>query len=128
MLDSLLNDVVKEMGSSFDRRRFVPYVAVHEFEGLLFSDCDGLSRSIYRPDLKDALAAIRRQVESPEAINDSQETAPSKRPLALMPEYKKPIYGCLAAMRIGLDCIRRECSLFDQWLMALEAITSSRPS
>ena len=29
MLDSLLNDVVKEMGSSFDRRRFVPYVAVH---------------------------------------------------------------------------------------------------
>ena len=35
-------DIAESMGRTFDARRFIPYVSMHEFEALLFSDCDGL--------------------------------------------------------------------------------------
>jgi hypothetical protein len=37
--DALLGEVIEAMGGRFDPRRFVPFVVMHEFEGLLFSDC-----------------------------------------------------------------------------------------
>ena len=37
--EALAGDIACEMGGGFDRRRFLPYVAMHEFEALLFSDC-----------------------------------------------------------------------------------------
>src|SRR6266498_2008805 len=37
--DALLKDVAKEIDKPV---RFVPFVMMHEFEGLLFSDCDAL--------------------------------------------------------------------------------------
>jgi hypothetical protein len=40
------------MGSRFDVRRFIPFVVMHVFEGLLFSDCAAFSRGIDRPDLE----------------------------------------------------------------------------
>jgi hypothetical protein len=36
-------------GGRFDPRRFVPFVVMHEFEGLLFSDCAAFSRGIAAP-------------------------------------------------------------------------------
>ncbi len=36
MEDAVNNDVAAEMGSRFDPERFVPFVVMHEFEGLLF--------------------------------------------------------------------------------------------
>jgi hypothetical protein len=57
---AVLDDVIAEMGSRFDPWRFVPFVVMHEFEGLLFSDCAGFSRAIGRPDLEAGLRRIRR--------------------------------------------------------------------
>jgi len=37
--ERLVVSVAEEMGAAFDRNRFVPYVMMHEFEALLFSDC-----------------------------------------------------------------------------------------
>ncbi len=34
--DAVRDDLVNEMGQRFDSRRFVPFVVMHEFEGLLF--------------------------------------------------------------------------------------------
>ncbi|MDP1586260.1 MAG: DUF4276 family protein [Prosthecobacter sp.] len=53
---------------------------------------------------------------SPEEINDSPQTAPSKRILKLMPGYEKPLYGSLAAIEVGIDVMRSECKRFDQWV------------
>jgi hypothetical protein len=36
--DAVRDDVAAEMGNRFDLGRFVPFVVMHEFEGLLFSD------------------------------------------------------------------------------------------
>src|SRR6266478_3806313 len=37
-------DIGAEMGGTFNACRFIPFVVMHEFEGLLFSDCAAFSR------------------------------------------------------------------------------------
>ena len=116
----LLADIVREIGEDFDVRRFVPFVVVHEFEGLLFSDCQAFARSIGRSDLATAFQSIRNQFASPEAINDSPLSAPSKRVAQLVPGYQKPLFGALAALAIGIGAMRRECAHFRTWVDRLE--------
>jgi hypothetical protein len=121
---ALLADVIAQMGKSFNPRRFVPFVVMHEFEGLLFSDCAGFSRGIGRSGLEAAFKAIRDQFPTPEDINDSPVTAPSKRVKDLVPGYEKPLLGSLAALEIGLNSIRHECPHFNGWLVQLESRSS----
>lgn len=117
---ALLADIRDEMGDDFNQNRFIPYVMMHEFEGLLFSDAVRFGQGICRPDLSPDFKAIRDQFASPEEINDSPLTAPSKRILDLFPEYEKPVMGTLAVLEIGLDAIRNECPLFRGWIERLE--------
>ena len=44
--NALLADVTQALGGDFDARRFVPFVVMHEFEGLLFSNCEGFADGI----------------------------------------------------------------------------------
>ena len=117
---AVLEDISESLGGSFDPRRFVPYVVMHEFEGLLFSDPDRFARGIGRPDLSSELQAIRADFDTPEEINDSPETHPSERIMELYKGYQKPLMGVLAVEEIGLDAIRGECPLFDRWVEKLE--------
>ncbi|RJQ41143.1 MAG: DUF4276 family protein [Dehalococcoidia bacterium] len=118
--NALSEDILRQLGSDFDSRRFIPYVMIHEFEALLFSDCTRFAQGIGLPDLAPAFQAIRNQFATPEEINDSPVTAPSKRVEALVPGYSKPFQGCLAILEIGLDTIKNECPHFKQWLKILE--------
>jgi len=102
--------------------RFIPYVQMYEFEGLLFSDPAKMAAGLYQNDLSAQLAAIRADFGTPEEINDSPHTAPSKRILALMPEYDKPLHGSLAALEVGLDVIRTARPRFDGWIGSLEKL------
>ncbi|MFH1859714.1 MAG: DUF4276 family protein [bacterium] len=118
--NALLEDICRELGNGFDSHRFIPFVIMHEFEGLLFSDCQGFGRGIGLPRLATEFQSIRDQFSSPEEINDSSETAPSKRVEKLIQGYEKPLLGTLAILEIGLDAIRRECPHFNRWLTRLE--------
>jgi Domain of unknown function (DUF4276) len=51
---ALLEDVTAELGADY-LSRFVPFVVMHEFEGLLFSDCAAFARGIGLPDLERSL-------------------------------------------------------------------------
>lgn len=119
--NALSEDICNELGDGFDPDRFVPFVVLHEFEGLLFSDCALFSQGIGRPDLVDEFQAVRDEFGSPEEINDSPFTAPSKRVEGLVQGYEKPLLGTLAVLEIGLANIRRECPHFNEWLSGLEA-------
>jgi Domain of unknown function (DUF4276) len=88
--EALLNDISLEIGN-FNSSRFVPFVVMHEFEGLLFSDCAAFARGVGRPGIEPALQAIRDEFNTPEEIDDSPETAPSKRVGILIPGYQKPL-------------------------------------
>lgn len=118
--NALLADICSEMNVGLEQCRFVPYVMMHEFEGLLFSDAEKLGQGIGRPDLSPRFKAIRDQFATPEEINDSPQTAPSKRILDFFPGYEKPLMGTLAVLEIGLNAIRQECPLFRGWLERLE--------
>jgi hypothetical protein len=120
--NAVRDDLITEMGNRFNSDRFVPFVVMHEFEGLLFSDCASFSRGIGRPDLEAHLQDIRDDFTTPEEINDSPITAPSKRVRDLLPGYEKPLLGVLAVLEIGLLRIRAECPHFDGWLNQLESL------
>ena len=105
--------------------RVIPYVQRHEFEGLLFSNvaCFRGVPDLFVDEVKlNRLHAIRHQFESPEDINDNVNTAPSKRLLALMPNYSKPLHGPLIGEDIGIDAIRAECPRFDNWVGQLSQL------
>ncbi len=123
--EALLGDINREMGADFDPRRFVPYVMMHEFEAMLFTDCERFARSIGLPHFAAELQRIRDGFDSPEAIDDSPDTAPSKRIGALIGQYTKPLMGSLAARSIGLAAIRGECPHFQDWLGRLERLMTS---
>ncbi|PYV31766.1 MAG: hypothetical protein DMG22_15615 [Acidobacteria bacterium] len=121
---ALLNDLTSEVGAGFNPMRFLPFVVVHEFEGLLFSDCTGFALGIGRPDLEPRFREIREGFGTPEDIDDSPVTAPSKRVEDLVAGYEKPLFGTLAVLEIGLDRIRAECPHFNGWLEQLESLVS----
>jgi uncharacterized protein DUF4276 len=117
--------ILENLSVDIDCRQFVPFVLVHEFEGLLFSDCRAFADSIGRPDMAASFQEIRDAFDTPEHIDDSPVTAPSKRVERLVPTYQKPLFGNLAALEIGLDKIRAECPHLAAWLTRLETITGS---
>jgi hypothetical protein len=101
-------------------KNFAPFLAMHEFEGLLFSDDETLSSVMIQPDKAKEVAAIRAGVATPEEINDRPEFAPSKRIKALFPAYRKTLHGPTAASRLGMDTIRGNCPHFDAWISKIE--------
>jgi len=120
---AMMDDIVAEMGGNqFFPNRFIPFVMMHEFEGLLFSDCAAFSKGIERPDLEASFQAIRDEFDSPEEIDDSPTNAPSKRVERLVPGYEKPFLGTLAVIEIGLERVRRECQHFNQWMERIEGV------
>lgn len=101
---------------------FVPHVMVHEFEALLFVGPEFFAEWASSADTVDEIAAVAQEYPTPEDINDGPTTAPSKRILKAMPEYKKTLHGPLIIMDIGLDRCRASCPHFDQWLRKLESL------
>jgi len=121
---ALRDDLAFEIGTDFNINRFLPFVVVHEFEGLLFSDCPAFARGICRPDLEPSFSRIRESFGTPEDIDDSPVTAPSKRVEELVRGYEKPLLGTLAILEIVLTPIRAECPHFDAWLRQLESLAA----
>src|SRR5205085_160028 len=112
------------MSADIQNPRFIPYVQLYEYEGLLFSHVDAIDKelSIFGVSKLDDLQDIRKQFKTPEEINDGLATAPSKRLIGLYPAYNKVVFGVLIAKRIGLELMRRECPHFHEWLLTLESL------
>ncbi len=115
-------DIIAESPNLRSDIRFLPYLQLHEFEGLLFSDPAALARGLGQQGLAPQFEAIRRQFPTPEDINDDPNSAPSKRVRAIYAGYRKILDGTLAAEAVGIDRIRQECPHFRQWIERLEAL------
>jgi len=105
-----------------DAPNFIPNLMLHEFEALLFSAPEKFAEWLDDQALLAPMAAIRGAFATPEHINNSPQTAPSKRILALVPHYKKTVDGPLIAEDIGLDAIRAQCPHFNNWIERLLAL------
>jgi hypothetical protein len=112
-----IEDAIKEQ---INNPRFIPYIQLHEFEGLLFSDIRGFE---YIPNIplsnkRDLEIAIAKY-PNPELLNDGDETAPSKRLSKLIPGYQKTLHGPLIADEIGIGVILEKCPRFNKWVNSL---------
>lgn len=99
----------------------IPYIQMHEFEALLFSDTTSLPDIMRKPKAKEILDEIRMKYSTPEEINDSSTTAPSKRIGIIFPYYQKPLHGVLAAKRITVETMMQHCPHFQKWVTVLKA-------
>ena len=117
--DAFADQLAQSLGEG-PMRRFIPYVQMHEFEGLLFSDPSQLAFELKRQDLAQHFWAIRNSFDTPEHIDDSPLSAPSKRIQKIFPRYRKVQMGERAIRAITLRKIRQECPLFNAWLAELE--------
>jgi hypothetical protein len=118
-----LEEVMAEaIGDSQDR--LIPYLERHEFEALVLAALDHLEAVIDRPDQLRGLAALRREIgdQSPEDIDDSPLTAPSKRLHRLVPGYQKTLHGTTAVNAAGISRLREACPRFSQWVGRLESL------
>ncbi len=102
-------------------KRFIPYIEMHEFEALLFSDANILADKIKISVQK--INAILADYNSPEDINSESSKAPSKRLEKWVTGYKKVIMGKVISESIGIEKIRQECLHFDCWLRHLEHLS-----
>jgi hypothetical protein len=108
-----------------NQQHFIPYLAVHEFEALLFSEPKTITLNF--PDLPNLasqeLQKIYDEYENPEAIN--LDNPPAKRISSIIPKYRKLFNGIPIAEKIGISKMREECPHFDAWLKKLESLQNS---
>ena len=123
-LEGLIHRAIAErIKRSWDESMVFPYVQRHEFEGLLFSEVSAFGEAMLLPDeCIEELGRIRARFLTPEDINDSKESAPSKRILKVFPRYNKHVNGIMIAEAAGLGRIRTECPRFNSWLTHLESL------
>lgn len=120
--DCLNNAVKNEMCRNYDdlnpQNRFIPFITVHEFETLLFSDSRILAEHLHIA--QSVVDNVLSECGTPEKINNSPATAPSKRLEKWDGRYGKTTAGIAIASAIGIEKMRVKCPLFDAWLCAME--------
>lgn len=108
-------------------KRFIPYIQLHEYEAIVFCGLDYL-KDLY-PNCEKKCAPLKlclSKIGNPELINDSPETAPSKRLINAIELGKKPIYrynkqktGHYIASKVGIDTLRKMCPHLNDWIQQL---------
>lgn len=113
--DEQVDALEDAINRSVNDRRFFSYIQKHEFEALLFSSNKGFE--YYFP--AECAAETSRLVASyknPEEINSSPQGAPSKRLLAIKPDYNKVLEGNLIALETGINVMLEKCERFARWV------------
>lgn len=114
--DAMRSDVDSEI-------KFIPYILLHEFETLVFSEY-AVFEDLYEANEArlDKLKEICDNNPNPETINNSKETAPSKRLDKYIKRFKKTSDSINITKNIGLEKIRSKCPNFNMWISKLENI------
>lgn len=111
--------IEKEICDHVSCNNLIPYLNVHEFEALLFSDTNEFKVIADENSILE-LENIKNSYGNPEFINNSPNTAPSKRIISLIPTYKKIIDGTRILNEIGVEKVRNNCLHFNKWVHDLE--------
>lgn len=110
------------------RRAFIPYIQLHEFEALLFVDICKL-QSEY-PLSGEKIRVLKKETDiygDPEMINNSPDTAPSKRIIAALAQdyhYNKVQSGTAITSAIGIENLLENCQHFKEWIENIKRIAA----
>jgi hypothetical protein len=126
-----LDRMVKELPDLSIKEKFIPYFQMYEFEALLFSDPEVLAVKLQVN--QKYIDDIVSKFPTPEDINNSVNTAPSKRLDRLNKEhskskqgYKKRIQGIEIVEATGLETISKECTHFRKWFERIKGLANSK--
>jgi hypothetical protein len=120
-----INEIEQSMLADIDnefRHRFIPYMQLHEFEGLLFNNIDVFKRNFTTAELVglEELQDTFDKFQNPELINNTPKNAPSKRLQRIIKKYNKIVHGNILAEAIGLPNIRSKCPHFNDWVSKID--------
>ena len=123
-----IKSLEESFGEDINHPRFIPYIQLHEFEALLFTDPTKLS--VYFFDKQKQIENLQAiwgkstKFPTPEHIDDGETTAPSKRIGKEIPAYLslKVIAAPMVAKEIGLSAMRGKCAHFNEWIIKLECL------
>lgn len=122
---SFLEDkFAEELGGS----AFIPYIQLHEFEALLFVDIIKLQTEY--PLSSEKIRVLKKETDiygDPEMINNSPDTAPSKRIIAALSQdyhYNKVQSGATVTSSIGIEALLENCQHFKEWIENIKRIAA----
>ena len=113
-----LENAMKEDITDAIQHRFIPYLQLHEFEGLLFNEIQIFYDQVPNAELV-GISELKKtfaEYANPEMINNNRDTSPSHRLKRIIKGYNKPLYGHYFAEAIGIDQIRAKSPRFNQWV------------
>ena len=123
LIESVRNQVKEDL--ECDSTRYLPNFIMYETEGLYFSSPELMATELGVS--AEDIEKILEECKEPEAINNSPQTAPSKRIATLLGEKefkRKNTDGINVAKRVTLETMRENCPLFNQWLKDIEGMCS----
>jgi hypothetical protein len=116
------------MSELFSNRKFIPYIQKYEFETLLFSEPsyyeEYFSNQQAQLDIETIINIFNGNIEE---INNSKETAPSKRMIKFFDNYDesfdKVFHGYSIIEEIGLQKVLEKAPRFRAWIEKIESLT-----
>ena len=113
-----VDELTAEISIHFNNDYYVlPYIQMHEIEALWFSDINKIAEKMNASNKQlRELQAIINNYPNPEDINNSKETAPSKRLESIFVGYDKPSDGAKIAQEIPVELYMEKCPRFKEWV------------
>lgn len=115
------NKIVENFPECAPANRFIPYIEMHEFEAILFSNIEILAAKL-GINVSKINEIMEKYNNCPEEINDEPSNAPGKRIEALSTGYRKVVMGKSISQAIGIKNIRLRCPNFNKWVTRLEQL------
>lgn len=107
----------KAMEDDINNSNFIPYMQLHEFEGLLFNNIEVFKKNFQKDECHySEIQKIIEKYPNAELINEGSETAPSKRLKNNIKNYNKSVYGVYLAEEIGIENIMNKNPRFKKWI------------
>ena len=118
--DQRQSQIVAALKEHYPDPRFHPLVVLHEIESLVLAAIRaGGGRDLLSEKKIEHLIRAIDDAGGPEKINNGEKTSPSKRLLALEPEYGKTSTGISILREVGLAAVLDRCPVFAAWWRTL---------
>jgi hypothetical protein len=119
------DELEKKIGSLFNSQKLIPYIQKYEFETLLFCKPSYYRKCFNNLNAEKEIEQIISSCGGIENINNSPQTAPSKRIEKIFDhynseQYDKVFHGPAIVDDIGLDIILEKCDRFRNWINILK--------
>ncbi|MBB6463333.1 hypothetical protein HNR74_004547 [Flammeovirga kamogawensis] len=111
-----IKEIEDGMADQIGSSDFIPYLQKHELEALMFSSEEVLHNAVDTKEQEEAVSAIIKAYTNPEDINNSPQTAPSKRLDSILDPYEKTVHGDLIFDDLTMEEILSQCPRFKEWV------------